>query len=82
MARILERKLLSPAREYRSDSLCKRGSFLATELYCGVTDLEVIDVLVNVSNSFVGSGKLPPGSVDENDGARFVDDGYVSGEAI
>jgi hypothetical protein len=34
MARILERKLFSSAREYRTESLSKIGSVFGAELYC------------------------------------------------
>jgi len=82
MAGVLERELLSPARENRTDPLRERSSVFGLFAYRRLANSEVVGPFRNVSNSTIGYSKFSPGLVDETDDARLVENRYMRGETI
>jgi hypothetical protein len=80
MAGIFERELHSPPVKNRAYPLRERGSVLITRRR--FTHPEVVGTLRNVPNGTVGGGEVSPGFVNEDDGARPVEDRDVRGEAV
>jgi hypothetical protein len=82
MTRILERELLSLARENRTDPLRECSSVYGFLAYRRLANSEVVGACRNVSNGTIGCGKCSPALVDENDDARLIENRYVRGEAV
>jgi hypothetical protein len=82
MTRVLERELLSLARENRTDPLRECSGVYELFAYRRLADSEVVGAFRNVSNSTVGCSELSPGLVDENDDARLLKDRYMRREAV
>jgi hypothetical protein len=82
MTRVLERELLSLARENRTYPLRKCSSVYELFAYRRLADSEVVGAFRNVSNSTVGCSELSPGLVDENDDARLLKNRYMRREAV
>jgi hypothetical protein len=82
MTRVLECELFPPARENRADPLRESSSVCGLLAYRRLTNLEVVGALRNVSYGAVGSSKFSPSLIDENNGARLIENCYVRGEAV
>src|SRR5215210_9268995 len=83
VAGILQLEFFALAAENRADPLRKWSSLLGIRPSCRIACPEVVGSFGVVLRGYsVCPGKVSPGFVDGDDGARLVDNRYVRGEAV